>query len=296
MHKMKKLILMLFLIPLISCTEKQTENQYDTAGNLIPTLFKSNDSKDSLQQFHNNKITSTVYFNQRTQEVDSLIGYEYFEDAIYKHFSAMKGENEGHYNLEKFDFEKNLVGEGSAKVIELNGQWVLIQDGWFNQYDNGNLIRKLEYMSIADSLFVNQIQELDENQNVLDSNSMYYEFKNSLKDLKPMEKYTNELEFHYEPKSDDENFNALLILTNELKSDFSNLYEIEEVENVYRVEPIDIKKWKFDLFFEEKGQYKLQGLIYITDHYFEANELDSSLYDAVIQEGFVLINEDIHVN
>lgn len=292
---MKKIILIILLIHLLSCSEKDTVYEYDANGNLKSILFTTRNHKDSLRQFDNNRHISTVYFNNITQLVDSLVGYSYYNENEYKSFRAIKDEKSKHYTIEKIDSLNKIVGRGYAKLSNKKNEWVLIQNGWFSQFYEGELIRKIDYMSKNDSLFINQFKEYDDNESIIDSFSMFYEVSPTLENLKHSEKYTKELELHYVSKSNYKNFDAVLILTNELAPDFSNLNEIKGVENIYNVEPLDNKKWKFDLFYEKEGNYNLRGFIYFTDHYFEQSKTDSTLLDAIIIEKYILIDEKIEV-
>src|SRR5690606_6769258 len=162
------------------------------------------------------------------------IGKGRFQGIVFNNFDQVL--NEGFYSL-----------KDSSK-----GKLKFYADGWYTKYDNNQRLKyRAELISFDDSIYTSQIKAFNSDGSINANKSIYYQLTLDSLNSNKNKKLTGKISLMYKSKNV-KNLDAQLILTDELKPDFSNLNEIRGVKNIYNVKPINKTSWTFDLLLKDE--------------------------------------------
>jgi len=281
---MKKVTLLLIIVIITSCKQK-IEEFYDN-GNLKAVYYLKKSKKDGIyKEFFNNNILKETHIYFDGKKVDSSIFYH--SPPLKNSVKRIQYWGDKRSLQVNYDIKGNKVSEGYT----LNNKGNMNIDTW-SFYSNNKKDSIREYLDIDNRSYLNQIWYLDSNGDTLKTKGNY--FKITHKDtiaLGEIIRFRVELYQPYFSYSSDAEV-ILPFYDEDLKDDFSNLYEIEidtfhslkndkiphpEVpEHVMQNHVIE-----FGLDYEEAGEKRIRGVLVEYNQRYKSNFINKDSLERV---------------
>jgi len=245
---MKKIILFLTILGLISCEKRYKEIvKYDTTGTVVTKSYlDSNQKLDSLIQYENKKVVFKMYFNKL---------------------------NTNYCYVNQFDYRGKLNAEGNYVNKIKIGKWI---------YYNSKMKTKkiVQYINLCGSEYPNQVWTYND-QDVLLNNiwvfdakdslsknlSSYYNYK--LDNTKILKDKSYELEINYVSmlKTDHSEYvpklnssHSILIMSPDFDKNFCNITDSKIKKDTLGSYPLQ-NHWIINIKFASKGRKYFRGFI-----------------------------------